>query len=71
MIRYNLELEQKKLDFLKEIAKEKGESVSKIIRDAIDDYVKSHIEETLRMDFGDDIRFTTRTPRPLRKDYNE
>lgn len=70
MIRYNLELEQKKLDFLKEIAKEKGESVSKIIRDAIDDYVKSHIEETLRMDF-DDIRFTTRTPRPLRKDYNE
>lgn len=70
MIRYNLELEQKKLDFLKEVAKEKGESVSKIIRDAIDDYVKSHIEETLRMDF-DDIRFTTRVSRPPREDYNE
>jgi uncharacterized membrane-anchored protein YjiN (DUF445 family) len=71
MIRYNLELEQKKLDFLKEIAKEKGESVSKIIRDAIDDYVKSYIKEALRMEDGSDLRFTTRIPRPPREDYNE
>lgn len=71
MIRYNLELEQKKLDFLKEIAKEKGESVSKIIRDAIDDYVKSYIKEELRMEDGSDLRFTTRIPRPSREDYNK
>ena len=50
MKHYNLQLEQKQLDFLKEIAKEKEETVSKLIRDAIDAYTKRHIEETLNME---------------------
>ena len=64
-------MEQKKLDFLNEIAGDKEKTVSRIIRDAIDDYIESYIAEALNMDIGPDIRINTKISRPPREDYNK
>ena len=42
MERYNLHLKESQLDKLKEIAEAKEETVSRIIRDAIDGYIKAN-----------------------------